>query len=81
MQTEDPSKPGIYILNDEEREQFATALGDATTEWVKANTPADADEWVDRFVSEARAASTAHPMGTSELEKTDCDQYAEYFSN
>ncbi len=81
MQTDDPTKPGIYVLSEDERQQFAIALGDATTEWVKANTPADADEWVDRFASEARAASAAHPMGTSKMEKTDCDQFAEYFPN
>jgi len=77
--TKDPSKPGIYVLSDSEREAFAKALGDATTKWVKANTPADAHQWVDRFVKEARAASTAHPMGTSQVEKTDCAALAQYF--
>jgi TRAP-type C4-dicarboxylate transport system substrate-binding protein len=79
LQTEDPTKPGIYILKDDERKLFADALGNATIDWVKENTPAEADEWVDRFVKEARAASAANPMGTSEMEKADCDQFAEYF--
>lgn len=77
--TTDPSKPGIYVLNPSEQEAFAKALGDATTQWVKANSPAEAHEWVDRFVEEARAASANHPMGTSEVEKTDCSELAEYF--
>jgi TRAP-type C4-dicarboxylate transport system substrate-binding protein len=79
LQTDDPSKPGIYVLNDDERKLFVDALGNATIDWVKENTPAEADEWVDRFVKEARAASAANPMGTSEMEKADCDQFAEYF--
>jgi TRAP-type C4-dicarboxylate transport system substrate-binding protein len=77
--TDDPSKPGIYVLSEKERKAFAEALGDATTKWVKSNTPADAHSWVDRFVKEARAASAAHPMGTSQLEKTDCAALAHYF--
>ena len=77
--TDDPSKPGIYVLSDEEREALAAALGDATTEWVKANSPEEAHPWVDRFVEEARAASAAHPMGTSEMEKTDCTTLAHLF--
>jgi len=77
--TDDPAKPGIYILSDDEREALATALGDATTEWVKANSPAEAHPWVDRFVEEAREASAAHPMGTSEMEKTDCSTLAHLF--
>lgn len=77
--TDDPSKPGIYVLNDEEKKEFVDALGDATIDWVKENTPDDANEWVDRFVKEARAASEANPMGVSEMEKADCSQFAEYF--
>jgi len=77
--TKDPSKPGIYVLSDQEREAFAKALGDATTKWVKANSPADAHQWTDRFAKEARAASAARPMGTSEVEKTDCAKFAQYF--
>lgn len=77
--TKDPSKPGIYILSASEQKAFASALGDATTKWVKANSPADAHKWADTFAKEARAASAKHPMGTSEVEKTDCAQMAKYF--
>jgi TRAP-type C4-dicarboxylate transport system substrate-binding protein len=77
--TDDPAKPGIYVLSDDEREALADALGDATIEWVKANSPEDAHPWVDRFVEEARAASAAHPMGTSEMEQTDCSTLAHLF--
>jgi len=77
--TDDPDKPGIYVVSDEERQALADALGDATISWVKENSPEEAHEWVDRFVEEARAASAAHPMGTSELEKTDCSELAHLF--
>lgn len=77
--TADPSKPGIYVLDSSEQEAFAKALGDATTNWVKENSPAEAHPWVDRFVEEARAASAKHPMGTSDVEKTDCSEFAQYF--
>ena len=77
--TEDPEEPGIYILSDEEREALAEDLGNATVDWVKENSPEEAHEWVDRFVEEARAASAAHPMGTSEMEKTDCSTLAHLF--
>ena len=32
-------------------------LGDATTKWIKKNTPSDADKWVDKFAEEAKAAA------------------------
>jgi TRAP-type C4-dicarboxylate transport system substrate-binding protein len=76
---EDPSRPGIYILSESEQSALAEALGDATTQWVKANTPPDAHEWVDRFIQEARAATAANPMGTSWLEETDCAELAHLF--
>jgi TRAP-type C4-dicarboxylate transport system substrate-binding protein len=78
--TEDPTKPGIYILKPEEQKVLADALGDATIKWVKSNTPKDAHKWVDRYVQEARAASAAHPMGSSWIEKTDCSKFAHYFA-
>jgi TRAP-type C4-dicarboxylate transport system substrate-binding protein len=77
--TKDPSKPGIYILSPEQQEAFASQLGTATTEWVKSKTPDDANKWADKFVQEAKAASKAHPMGSSELEKTDCAQFKPWF--
>lgn len=77
--TKDPSKPGIYILTAAEQEAFASKLGNATTAWVKSKTPKDADPWADKFVAEAKAASKAHPLGSSELEKTDCSKYQPWF--
>lgn len=75
---DDPTQPGIYILSSDEQETLSDLLGDATKEWVKSNTPADADEWVDRFVAEARAAVQANALGTSWLEKTDCAEMARW---
>jgi TRAP-type C4-dicarboxylate transport system substrate-binding protein len=77
--TDDPSQPGIYIVSDEEQQRLADALGDATTQWVKANTPDEANEWADKFAEEARAASAAHPMGSSDLENTDCSRFDPWF--
>jgi TRAP-type C4-dicarboxylate transport system substrate-binding protein len=70
--TKDPSKPGIYIMNDAEAKVLATQLGSATSDWIKQNTPAEADKWVDKFAEEAKAAVAANPLGSSDLEKTDC---------
>jgi TRAP-type C4-dicarboxylate transport system substrate-binding protein len=78
-QTEDPSRPGIYILKPEEQAQMAEALGDATLRWVKANTQRGAHQWADKFVEEARAASAANPLGSSWIEQTDCSTLAEWF--
>jgi TRAP-type C4-dicarboxylate transport system substrate-binding protein len=78
-QTDDPTRPGIYILKSDEQQKLATALGDATVKWVKANTPSDAHRWVDRFIAEARAAVKENPMGGSWIEKTDCSTLAHYF--
>lgn len=77
--TEDPSKPGIFVLSPEQAEAFATKLGDATADWVKTKTPKDADKLVDSFVKQARAASKAHPIGSDPLEKTDCKEIQPWF--
>lgn len=70
--TEDPSKPGIYVMKSDESSALAAKLGSATSDWIKGNTPGGADEWVDKFAMEAKAAVAANPVGASELEKTDC---------
>ncbi len=70
--TKDPSKPGIYIMTSAEAKALADKLGNATSDWIKKNTPAAADKWVDKFAEEARAAVKANPMGSNWLEKTDC---------
>jgi TRAP-type C4-dicarboxylate transport system substrate-binding protein len=78
--TEDPSQPGIYILSEDETKALREELGSVTSDWIKANTPAEADEWVDKFKEEARAAVEANPAGSNWLEETDCEEFAEYFA-
>ena len=79
--TEDPTKPGIYIMSDDEAKALAVKLGSATSDWIKANTPASAHEWVDKFAEEAKAAVAKWPKGSSELEKTDCKAMAELIAS
>ena len=79
-QTDDPSKPGIYIANDAEQKALADKLGNATVDWLKSNTPEDAHEWIAKFRAEAKAAVAANPMGSDPLEKTDCEALKPYFS-
>ena len=78
--TKDPSKPGIYIMTSTEAKAMADKLGDATTQWIKKNTPGDADKWVDKFAAEAKAAVTANPVGSNWLEKTDCAKLEPIFA-
>jgi TRAP-type C4-dicarboxylate transport system substrate-binding protein len=78
--TDDPSKPGIYILKPDEKAKLAAALGTATADWIKSNTPKGAHEWVDTFAKEAKAAVAANPVGSSWLEETDCKQLDPYFA-
>ena len=80
FETKDPSKPGIYVMTADEAGALRDKLGNATAEWVKANTPDGANEWVDRFVAEASAATAANPMGSDPLEQTDCTELASYFT-
>ena len=54
------------------KKKLADKLGNATSDWIKKNTPKSADEWVDKFAMEAKAAVAANPMGSNWLEKTDC---------
>jgi len=70
--TEDPSKPGIYVMSADEASALSSKLGNATADWIKENTPAGADEWVDKFAMEAAAAVAANPDGESDLDKSDC---------
>jgi TRAP-type C4-dicarboxylate transport system substrate-binding protein len=80
FETKDPSKPGIYVMNSAEQKVLADKLGDATTNWLKKNTPDDANKWVDKFKQEAKAAVAAHPVGSDSLEKTDCTKMASWFN-
>jgi len=77
--TEDPSQPGIYVMKADEASALASKLGNATADWIKENTPAGADEWVDKFAMEAAAAVAANPDGESSLDKTDCGPMMELF--
>jgi len=78
--TDDPSKPGIYIMTDEEKQRLADTLGTATSDWIKSNTPKGAHEWVDKFKAEAEAAVKANPAGSNWLEKVDCEEFAPIFA-
>ena len=78
--TEDPGKPGIYVLPAAQQAVLANKLGTATTDWIKSKTPAEADQWADKFVMEAKAAVQAHPIGSDGLESTDCAAMKPWFS-
>ncbi|MEO1493540.1 MAG: TRAP transporter substrate-binding protein DctP [Pseudomonadota bacterium] len=78
--TTDPAAPGIFVMSQDQAGALAKKLGDATQQWIKANTPSGADEWVDKFAEEARAAVAANPLGQSDLEKTDCGPMNELFA-
>lgn len=75
--TEDPADVGIYVMKPDEAATLAAKLGDATANWIKENTPGEADEWVDFFAKEAMAAVEANPSGSSELDQLDCAPYDE----
>jgi TRAP-type C4-dicarboxylate transport system substrate-binding protein len=77
--TKDPSKPGIYIMTSAEASKLAGKLGNATSDWIKANTPSKADEWVDKFAMEAKASVAKHPIGSDPLESTDCSELQPFF--
>jgi TRAP-type C4-dicarboxylate transport system substrate-binding protein len=78
--TTDPSKPGIYIASEAEQQVLADKLGNSTGDWIKANTPAEAHEWIAKFKAEAKAAVKANPIGSDPLEKTDCEAMKPWFS-
>lgn len=80
FETKDPSKPGIYVMSASEASAVKTAAGSATADWIKSNTPDDANSWVDKFAMEADAAVKANPVGSNALEATDCGALAEYFT-
>jgi TRAP-type C4-dicarboxylate transport system substrate-binding protein len=74
--TKDPSKPGVYWMNPQEVTAMTSAVGDASSRYVKSKTPQDANPWVDTFVKEGRELSRQHPAGSSWIEKIDCSKYA-----
>lgn len=79
-ETKDPSKPGIYVMSSNEADAVKTAAGSATADWIKSNTPDDANPWVDKFAAEAAAAVQANPVGSNNLEATNCQEMAPYFT-
>jgi TRAP-type C4-dicarboxylate transport system substrate-binding protein len=74
--TKDPSKPGVYWLSPQEVTAMTSAVGDASSRYVKSKTPPEANPWVDTFVNEGRALSQQHPNGSSWIEKVDCSKHA-----
>lgn len=78
-ETKDPSKPGIYIMSKDESSALAKKLGNATSDWIKKNTPDEANQWVDKFAEEAAAAVKANPPGSNWLEKTNCAELEPIF--
>ncbi len=80
FETKDPSKPGIYVMTAAESGAVKAKAGGATGEWIKANTPDDANPWVDKFAGEAEALVAANPVGSNPLEATDCAAMSDYFT-
>jgi TRAP-type C4-dicarboxylate transport system substrate-binding protein len=74
--TKDPSKPGVYWMTPQEVTAMTSAVGDATSRFVKSKVPPDAQPWVDTFVREGRELVKQNPPGSSWIEKVDCKQYA-----
>jgi TRAP-type C4-dicarboxylate transport system substrate-binding protein len=74
--TKDPSKPGVYWMTPQEVSVMVSAVGDATSRYVKSKTPQEASPWVDLFVKEGRELSKQNPVGSSWIEKLDCSKHA-----
>ncbi|MEO8143176.1 MAG: hypothetical protein ABI654_03090, partial [Betaproteobacteria bacterium] len=74
--TKDPSKPGVYWMTPQEASAMTSAVGDASTQYVKTKVPAEARPWVDTFAKESRELSKQNPAGSSWIEKIDCSKYA-----
>jgi TRAP-type C4-dicarboxylate transport system substrate-binding protein len=74
--TKDPSKPGVYWMTPEEVTAMTSAVGDASSRYVKTKIPAAAVPLLDQFVKEGRELSKANPPGSSWIEKIDCSKFA-----
>ena len=74
--TKDPSKPGVYWMTPQEVVAMTSAVGDASSQYVKTKVPAEARPWVDQFVNEGRELSKQNPPGSSWIEKLDCSKHA-----
>ena len=58
------------------RGQLQSAVGDASTRYVKSKIPADAAPLLDQFVAEGKELSKQNPAGSSWIEKIDCSKFA-----
>ena len=76
----DTSKAGIYVMNPTEAAVLQKAEGGATNAWIKTKVDATGAKMVDQFTAEAKALVKASPMGSSDLEKTDCSAFAANFA-
>ena len=74
--TKDPSKPGVYWMTPQEVSTMTSAVGDASSKYVKTKVPPDARPWVDTFTKEGQELSRQNPAGSSWIEKIDCSKYA-----
>ena len=74
--TKDPSKPGVYWMTPQEVTAITSAVGNASSEYVKTKVPPEARPWVDTFTKEGRELSEKNPPGSSWIEKVDCSKYA-----
>jgi TRAP-type C4-dicarboxylate transport system substrate-binding protein len=74
--TKDPSKPGVYWMTPQEVAAMTSAVGDASSNYVKSKVPAEARPWVDQFTKEGRELSQQNPAGSSWIEKLDCSKHA-----
>ncbi|MEM6495722.1 MAG: hypothetical protein AAF709_03230, partial [Pseudomonadota bacterium] len=80
FQVDDKTKPGIYVLAEDEAAKIRNAEAGATNEWIKSKVDDTGDKLVDKFTAEAAQLVKANPSGSSELEKTDCAEYEQYFT-
>lgn len=80
FQVTDKNAPGIYVMNQEESAVIQEAEGGATNEWIKTKVDAEGAKLVDQFSMEAKELVKANPPGSSDLEKTDCSEFAPYFA-
>ncbi len=78
--TTDKGAPGIYVMSPKEAGVLQAKEGGATNNWIKSKVDDAGDKLVDQFTSEAKALVAANPMGSSQLEKTDCTAFAADFA-
>lgn len=79
FETTDKTKPGIYVLSQDEAAAIQKAESGATNEWIKTKVNDTGDKLVDQFTAEAKELVKANPPGSHALEKTDCSEYQKYF--